>query len=37
MGGAAIAHNGNITNADDLRRELIERGRFFKVPQTVNA
>ncbi|NNL74196.1 MAG: amidophosphoribosyltransferase, partial [Silicimonas sp.] len=26
MGGAAIAHNGNITNADALRRELIERG-----------
>ncbi len=26
MGGAAIAHNGNITNADELRKELIERG-----------
>ena len=26
MGGAAIAHNGNITNANALRRELIERG-----------
>ncbi|MEK9914601.1 MAG: amidophosphoribosyltransferase, partial [Paracoccaceae bacterium] len=30
MGGAAIAHNGNITNADDLRRELIERGSIFQ-------
>ncbi len=26
MGGCAIAHNGNITNAVALRRELIERG-----------
>ena len=30
MGGAAIAHNGNITNADLLRRELIERGSIFQ-------
>ena len=30
MGGAAIAHNGNITNADALRRELIERGSIFQ-------
>ncbi|KAJ55521.1 amidophosphoribosyltransferase [Actibacterium mucosum KCTC 23349] len=30
MGGAAIAHNGNITNADELRRELIERGSIFQ-------
>ncbi|MGC8202852.1 amidophosphoribosyltransferase [Aliiroseovarius sp. PTFE2010] len=30
MGGAAIAHNGNITNADQLRRELIERGSIFQ-------
>ena len=30
MGGAAIAHNGNITNANDLRRELIERGSIFQ-------
>ncbi|SNY54243.1 amidophosphoribosyltransferase [Pseudooceanicola antarcticus] len=29
-GGAAIAHNGNITNADALRRELIERGSIFQ-------
>ena len=29
MGGAAIAHNGNITNANALRRELIERGSIF--------
>jgi len=30
MGGAAIAHNGNITNALELRRELIERGSIFQ-------
>jgi amidophosphoribosyltransferase len=30
MGGAAIAHNGNITNAELLRRELIERGSIFQ-------
>jgi amidophosphoribosyltransferase len=30
MGGAAIAHNGNITNAQALRRELIERGSIFQ-------
>ncbi|GAB4261875.1 MAG: amidophosphoribosyltransferase [Pararhodobacter sp.] len=30
MGGAAIAHNGNITNANAIRRELIERGSIFQ-------
>jgi amidophosphoribosyltransferase len=30
MGGAAIAHNGNLTNAAALRRELIERGSIFQ-------
>ena len=30
MGGAALAHNGNLTNADALRRELIERGSIFQ-------
>ena len=30
MGGAAIAHNGNLTNAVALRRELIERGSIFQ-------
>ncbi len=30
MGGAAIAHNGNITNAESLRRELIDRGSIFQ-------
>jgi amidophosphoribosyltransferase len=30
MGGAAIAHNGNITNALALRKELIERGSIFQ-------
>ncbi|MFN4101877.1 MAG: amidophosphoribosyltransferase [Pararhodobacter sp.] len=30
MGGAAIAHNGNITNAESIRRELIERGSIFQ-------
>ena len=29
-GGAAIAHNGNITNAESLRRELIDRGSIFQ-------
>ncbi|MFN3146092.1 MAG: amidophosphoribosyltransferase [Paracoccaceae bacterium] len=30
MGGAAIAHNGNLTNANALRRELIDRGSIFQ-------
>ncbi|WP_341214180.1 amidophosphoribosyltransferase [uncultured Limimaricola sp.] len=30
MGGAAVAHNGNLTNATALRRELIERGSIFQ-------
>jgi amidophosphoribosyltransferase len=30
LGGAAIAHNGNLTNAAALRRELIERGAIFQ-------
>ncbi len=30
MGGAAIAHNGNITNAHAIRREMIERGSIFQ-------
>jgi amidophosphoribosyltransferase len=30
MGGAAIAHNGNLTNAEAIRRELIERGSIFQ-------
>ncbi len=30
MGGCAIAHNGNITNAHALRKELIERGSIFQ-------
>jgi len=30
MGGAAIAHNGNITNAEALRRELINSGSIFQ-------
>ena len=30
MGGAAIAHNGNITNAITLRRTLIEQGSIFQ-------
>lgn len=29
-GGAAIAHNGNLTNAASLRRDLIERGAIFQ-------
>ncbi|MEM9968637.1 MAG: amidophosphoribosyltransferase [Pseudomonadota bacterium] len=30
MGGAALAHNGNLTNARQLRRMLIERGAIFQ-------
>ena len=30
LGGAALAHNGNITNAEALRRELIEHGSIFQ-------
>jgi amidophosphoribosyltransferase len=30
MGGCAIAHNGNLTNAEELREELIERGSIFQ-------
>jgi amidophosphoribosyltransferase len=30
VGGCAIAHNGNITNANALRVELIERGSIFQ-------
>jgi amidophosphoribosyltransferase len=30
MGGAAVAHNGNLTNAEHLRKELIERGAIFQ-------
>jgi amidophosphoribosyltransferase len=30
MGGAAIAHNGNLTNAAALRRDLIDRGAIFQ-------
>ncbi len=29
-GGFAVAHNGNLTNADALRAELIERGSIFQ-------
>ena len=30
MGGAAIAHNGNLTNANLLRKELINSGSIFQ-------
>jgi len=30
MGGCAIAHNGNLTNADALREELITGGSIFQ-------
>ncbi|MFV0473040.1 MAG: amidophosphoribosyltransferase [Pikeienuella sp.] len=29
-GGVAVAHNGNLTNAESLREELIERGSIFQ-------
>ncbi len=29
MGGVALAHNGNLTNAQSIKRELIERGSLF--------
>ncbi len=30
LGGCAIAHNGNLTNADSLRAQLIDRGSIFQ-------
>ena len=30
MGGCAVAHNGNLTNALALREELIQRGSIFQ-------
>ncbi len=30
LGGAAIAHNGNLTNANALRRELVDKGAIFQ-------
>ncbi len=30
FGGFALAHNGNLTNARGLRRELVERGSLFQ-------
>ncbi|SOB99625.1 amidophosphoribosyltransferase [Rhodobacter maris] len=30
MGGCAVAHNGNLTNAESLRRELIDHGAIFQ-------
>ncbi|UWQ20954.1 amidophosphoribosyltransferase [Jannaschia sp. W003] len=30
MGGAAVAHNGNIVNAEALRKDLIGRGSIFQ-------
>jgi len=29
-GGCAIAHNGNITNAESLRKDLVQRGSIFQ-------
>ncbi len=30
FGGFALAHNGNLTNASTLRRELVQRGALFQ-------
>ncbi|MGM0560170.1 MAG: amidophosphoribosyltransferase [Pseudomonadota bacterium] len=30
FGGFALAHNGNLTNANSLRRELVRRGSLFQ-------
>ena len=30
LGGFCLAHNGNLTNANTLRRELVERGAIFQ-------
>ncbi|TYO89930.1 amidophosphoribosyltransferase [Oceanicella actignis] len=30
MGGCAVAHNGNLTNARAIKKELIERGSIFQ-------
>ncbi|MFA5593312.1 MAG: amidophosphoribosyltransferase [Micavibrio sp.] len=30
LGGFAVAHNGNLTNAATLRQELVERGSLFQ-------
>ena len=30
FGGFAVAHNGNLTNAHSLRRELVKRGSIFQ-------
>jgi amidophosphoribosyltransferase len=30
FGGAALAHNGNLTNAQTLRKQLIEQGSIFQ-------
>ena len=30
MGGFAVAHNGNISNAQNLRRELVQKGSIFQ-------
>ncbi len=30
LGGCAIAHNGNLTNANSLRAQLIDRGSIFQ-------
>jgi len=36
LGGFACAHNGNLTNTDSLKKELVSKGAIFKQLQIQN-